>query len=204
MWLKPGFVFLVRVTAGLESDGLGRCVSRKGKSEVRRECAGLPWEPARDLLGNSGWRESSWGKSIGGCVAEGAAELHLLRDGHKPQQVLLGLSLAPGLLTKGNFSVSTAAIRYLSSSFWALHRAANGWIHHRGGFVAVIRIETCHVLLSILTFGHGFLSLHFSQRSICLFLTASACWADVFRELSAATPRSFSCVVTINLKFSNV
>lgn len=81
MWLKAVFLLLVRLTTGLESDGLSKCMWRKEKSEVRKERARLLWESAKDLLSNSGWRENSWSKSRGKwCVVhlyviEGDAEL---------------------------------------------------------------------------------------------------------------------------------
>lgn len=88
MWLKAVFLLLVRLTTGLEWDGLSKCTWRKKMSEVRKEHAGLLWESARDLLSNSAWREN-WSKSRGKwcevhlCVVEGEAELGLLRDGDK-------------------------------------------------------------------------------------------------------------------------
>lgn len=191
------------------------------KSEVRREHAGLVWESARDLLWNSGARENCWSKSPGKWCVVHLVWLRSMLNwiswgmGAKPWEVLLGFCLGPGLGQPSwapHWSeifllsyIYTAVISYLSSLFWALHSVLEmneftDW----EGFIAIIRIETFNIFTSVHTFGHGCLSLHLSQRSTCLFLTASACWADVFRELSAATPRSFSCVVTINLKFSNV
>lgn len=193
MWLKAGFVSLVRAAAGLEWDGLGRCVWRKGSSEVRRNCR-IAVGACRGLLWNSGWRESSWGESTGKCV------VHLLwlrgswtaspEGWHNPGGAA-GLCLGPGLLTEGNLSAPHAALTHLSSSFWALLSGLQMAEFISTKFCSVIRIETCHIFVSIHTFGHGFLSLHLSQCSICLFLTASACWADVFREPVCSNPQVF-------------
>lgn len=149
--------------------------------------------PAVNPWGNGVWCTRVWLKG---------AELHLLGLGDKTPAAAAGICLAPrGLLTE----VKLFCFPLQSSVTWALHSLLQrGELMHWEVFVAIIRIETCNILMSVHTFGHGFLSLHLSPCSICPFLTASACWADVFRELSAATPRSFPFVVTINLKFSNV
>lgn len=143
MWLKAVFLLLVRLTTGLESDGLSKCMWRKEKSEVRKERARLLWESAKDLLSNSGWRENSWSKSRGKwCVVhlyviEGDAELGVLRDGDKT------LGGAAGILP-WSWARAAHAVSSLKWNFSVFHcnyqlpdlfipslalSIANRWIH---------------------------------------------------------------------------